>query len=146
KTPIGIACAEELLGCEDISLCMIVCDASLKYQWAQALAKFTDLPQQTLTLKLDGEKQTIVIPAEPGCVVIEGKPFQRNKVKYSAADDRKRQYESVAKRTDYVIVSYDNVVDDARWVRRLNPGLVILDEATAIKTFAAERTKQVKQI
>jgi SNF2 family DNA or RNA helicase len=147
KTPIGIACAEELLGCGDIDLCLIVCESSLKYQWAQELAKFTDIRTRKIKLSLDGEKQEITVPAEPDCVIIDGKPFQRNKVRYSAADDRKRQYKhSVSSRTDYVIVSYDNVVDDARWVRQLRPGLVILDEATAIKTFAAERTQKIKDV
>ena len=147
KTPIGIACAEELLGCDDIDLCMVVCESSLKYQWAQAIAKFTDIPSRKITLRLEGKSQVITVPAEPYGVIIDGKPFQRNKVKYSAADDRKRQYRhSVTPQTDYVIVSYDNCVDDARWVRQIHPGLVILDEATAIKTFSADRTQKIKRI
>jgi SNF2 family DNA or RNA helicase len=147
KTPIGIACAEELLGCGDIDLCLIVCESSLKYQWAQAIAKFTDIPARKIRLKLDGKTQEITVPADPHGVIIDGRPFQRNKVRYSAADDRKRQYKhSVTRKTDYVIISYDNVCDDARWVRQLRAGLVILDEATAIKTFSAERTQKIKRV
>ena len=146
NTPIGIACAEELLGCGDIDLCLVVCESSLKYQWAQKIAEFTDVPKRQIKVQVDGSVQTITVPALTHCVIIDGKTFQRNNVKFSAADDRKRQYESVITRTDYVIASYDNVVDDERWVRRLKPGMVILDEATAIKSFGAERTQKVKQI
>lgn len=134
KTPIGIACAEELLG-DDIDLCMIVVEASLKYQWAKALAKFTDLPTRRISVKVEGEVETMVIPAESHCVMIDG-----------TAQQRAKQYERVGATTDYIILSYNDVVNDARWVRRLDAGLVILDEATAIKTFSAARTKKVKQI
>ncbi len=135
KTPIGIACAEELLGCGDIDLCLIVCESSLKYQWAQEIAKFTDVPTFTVSVKLDGKTQSIIIPAESACVMVDG-----------SAEKRARQFAQITSHTDYVILSYNTVVSDARWVRKLNAGLVILDEATAIKTFAAERTKQVKKI
>jgi SNF2 family DNA or RNA helicase len=144
KTPIGIACAEELLGCDDIDVCMIVCEASLIYQWAQRIAEFTDIPKRQIKLRVDGKVQTITVPAKDYCTIIDGKAFQRAGVRHSAAEDRRRQYDSVTTKTDYIIISYDNAVDDARWVRRMKPGLIILDEATAIKSFSAERSQVIK--
>lgn len=149
KTPIGIACAEELLGCEDIDLCLIVAESSLKYQWAQEIAKFTDIPRRELKIRAQGKVQTIIVPAKSHCLIVDGKPYTHNKVKYSAADDRKRQYESVTGKTDYIITSYDNLVDDARLIRKLladRTVLAVLDEATAIKTFSAQRTRTIKKI
>lgn len=124
KTVMAIAVAEELLGCGDVSRVLIVVPSSLKYQWAKSLAKFTDLP--TREIKLD--KQPVTVPAPPHCVVVDGKAYQRNRVKYTAADDRKRQYDSIGPETEYVIVSYESILDDSRMVRRIHPGLVILDE------------------
>jgi SNF2 family DNA or RNA helicase len=128
KTPIAIACAEELLGCADITTALLVVPASLKYQWAQALVKFTDLPTQVI--KLGGSQVTI--PAE-GCVIIDGPPAKR-KAQLARAEG-----------ADYVIMSYETVLSDTRLVRRLKPGLVVLDEASAIKNFGAKRTLTIKR-
>ena len=114
KTPIAIACAEELLGCGDISLCLIVCPPSLKYQWAERLAQFTDGADQR---------------------VIDG-----------TAAQRKAQYQSITKDTDYVVIGYPNVTSDSRYVRAISKEMVVLDEVTAIKTFKAKRTKDTKRL
>lgn len=68
-------------------------------------------------------------------VVITGPPKTRLMLYMTAA-----QY-------DYVIMTYDTFVRDAKEVtaRRLNQFLVI-DEATAIKTFKAKRTKELKRV
>src|ERR1700691_4312607 len=42
KTIITIAAAEELLSEGDINYCLILCPASLKYQWAARIRQFTD--------------------------------------------------------------------------------------------------------
>lgn len=135
KTPIGIACAEELLGCGDIDMCVIVCEGSdLKFQWAVKLAEFTDTPTRVLQIRLNGTRVPITVPAESHCMIIDGTPAKREK-----------QYvQALATRPDYVILSYDNIARDPQ-ARKLKPGLGILDEATAIKTFKAERTKLTKR-
>lgn len=132
KTLIGIAAAEELLDCGDISTCLIVVPASLKYQWAQQLAKFTDYPGCAYKVK----DQEITIPRPADATVIDGPPAKR-----------KLQYEIISQLAPhYVIMSYETVVNDARYVKRIRPGMVILDEASAIKTFRAQRTKQIKRM
>lgn len=141
KTVCSIAVAEELLGVGKISLCVIVVPSALKWQWAQALAQFTDLPQMSKKLK----RQTVTVPSAPGCVVIDGKPYQRNTIQYSAADDRKRQWNQIGENTEYVVVSYEDVLADYRYLRRLEPGLVVADEITAIKSFKAQRSKKLKK-
>jgi SNF2 family DNA or RNA helicase len=59
---------------------------------------------------------------------------------------RKMLYATVS-HVDYVIMTYDTFVRDAEEIakRRLNAFLV-LDEATAIKTFKAKRTKELKRV
>jgi len=47
---------------------------------------------------------------------------------------------------DYIIMNYEQVVNDWDIVRKLPRGFVVLDEATAIKSFKSKRTKQVKQL
>jgi len=135
KTPIAIAAAEELLGCKDITTALLVVPAALIYQWAQALAQFTDLPTRTIQLK----RQPIVVPAEPGLVIVDGPPKKRWRqlAKCSAFGENRTP--------DYVIMSYDTVVSDTRKVRRIRAGMVVLDEATAIKNFGAERTLTIKR-
>lgn len=124
KTAMSIAAAEELLGEGKAKLCVIVCPSALKWQWAQSLAQFTDLPRKKHKLK----KQTVIVPASPDCVVIDGKTFQRNGFQYTAADDRKRQWSEIGEATEYVIVSYEDVLADYRYLRRIEPDLVIADE------------------
>lgn len=132
KTPIAIACAEELLGCGDIDCALIVCPASLKYHWAQKIAEFTDLPSVPFRIK----DEHIFIPRPEKCRVIDGPPRMR-----------RLQYESIARlRPEYIIMGYETVVRDARFVRSIKPGLTVLDECTAIKSFRAKRTKQVKRL
>lgn len=129
KTPIAIAGAEELLEQRKINRVLIVVPASLRYQWAQAIAKFTDVG--TREIKLKGDK--ITVPAVEDCVIVDGGPEKR-KVQLVKAKD-----------AEYVIVSYNTVLTDIRHIRRLKAGMVVLDEATAIKTFGAERTLKIKR-
>lgn len=131
KTATAIAVGEELLELRDIRLCLIVCPANLKLQWARSLAKFTDLP--TTVIKVKGESLTI--PDPDCCVIVDGPPTQREK-----------QYKRARSTSvEYVITGYDQVVSDFRRIKQLHPGLVVLDEASAIKTPGTKRTGAVKR-
>lgn len=142
KTVMGIAMAEELLGCEDINLCLIVCPASLKYQWAQKISEFTDV----LSFRMRIKDEWFTVPRRPYGIIIEGKAYQKDRIKHTAAEDRHQQYRLISDQTDYVIISYENLLDDSRFIRHIKPDMVILDEASAIKTFKAQRTKQIKKL
>lgn len=118
KTVIGIAAAERLLDDGKINRCLVVCPASLKYQWAERVEWFSDSKS----------------------VVIDG-----------SAEARRKQFADVASSPDvrYIIMSYDIAVRDASSVASLVSGgrcMVVLDEATAIKTFRAQRTKAIKKV
>lgn len=132
KTLIAIGAAEDLLGNRDIDMCMVVVPAGLKLQWAQSIAKHTDV--DTVTLRVRG--QEFVIPTDEHCVVIDGTPKQRAE-QYATID---------TKRPEYVILSYDSLLSDWSEVRRLKPDMIVLDEATAIKSFKAQRTRKVKRL
>ena len=130
KTLVQLAICEELLGEDEVSLNALVVPPALKWQWAQAIVWATDVQPREIRLK----KQKVIVPAEHQCVVIDGSPEQR-----------KKQYEYARRvRPDYVILGYNNVVNDWRWVNRLKADLISLDEATAIKSFESERSKQIK--
>jgi SNF2 family DNA or RNA helicase len=132
KTVAAIACAEELLGCGDIQTCMLVVPASLKHQWAKALAQFTDMTPRDLEVR----KQTITVPLQRQCALIDGTPKKR------AAQLK----QALADKPDYIILSYETVLSDTRAVNRISPGLVVLDEASAIKSLNAKRTQKIKLI
>ncbi|GAA2322098.1 hypothetical protein GCM10010149_89040 [Nonomuraea roseoviolacea subsp. roseoviolacea] len=132
KTVTSLAIAEELLGDEEIDTALIVVPSGLKLQWAMALAKRTDVPTQTITVK--GE--SFQVPEDRYCVVVDGTPKRR-----------REQYQMIKElRPQYVIVGYQTVVSDLRSIKRLKPGLIVLDEATVIKNPAAEVTKCVRQL
>lgn len=132
KTVGAIAASEDLLGQQLISQCAYVVPASLKYQWGQAIAQHTDTPKRTVSVGLG---ETIVLPTEDVCVMINGDINQRND-----------QYQQIRDTNpDYVIMGYENVVNDWANVRRMKPGMIGLDEITAIKTFRAARTKKIKR-
>ena len=67
-------------------------------------------------------------------VVIDGTPSKRAE-QYATAQD-----------VDYVILNYEQVVNDWDYVESLSRGFVICDEATAIKSFRSKRSKQVKKL
>ena len=123
--------AEHLLETAQVDRVLLVVPAGLKYQWAEAIAQFTDLPGQKKRFK--GE--TITIPDSRYCMVIDGTVAKRKK-QYALARDEPR--------CNYVIVGYDNVTSDERDVKRLRAEFIVLDEASAIKTLAAARTKAIK--
>jgi SNF2 family DNA or RNA helicase len=130
KTPIAIAAAEELCDQGKISTVLIVCPASLKYQWAQKIAQFTDC----WTIQKRVGKESIEIPAQSYCMVIDGDK-----------EERVERYKQ-AFLARYIIIGYDNVLNDDAQVRDIKPDMVVLDEATAIKTFKAQRTKKIKKV
>ncbi|MDP9870445.1 MULTISPECIES: DEAD/DEAH box helicase [Streptosporangium] len=132
KTITSIAAAEELLGSGEIDQALIVVPSGLKIQWAVALAARTDVATREITAK--GE--VFQIPEERYAVVIDGGPAKR-----------REQYGLIKElRPQYVIAGYKTVVAELRTIRRMRPGLIILDEATAIKNPSADITQAVRQL
>ena len=130
KTLVGIATVEELI--DDINFALIIVPSNLRWQWAQSIAKFTDVD----TMKKKVKQDHITIPTKEWCEVINGVP-----------DTRDRQYERIrTKAPNFVICSYDHVVNDYTLIEELKPDLIILDEATYIKGFRAARSQAVKEL
>jgi len=120
KTILTIAAIERLM---DEGLItepgIIICLSSLKYQWADQIRKFTDGSSTPL--------------------VIDGTPKQRA-AQYAEAFDWGHSL------VDYVIINYEQVVNDWEYVRQLPTGFIVCDEATAIKSFRSKRSKHVKKL
>jgi SNF2 family DNA or RNA helicase len=132
KTLVGIAVVEELLAEPAINFALLVVPSGLKFQWAESIAKFTDVKTKQKTVK----DEFITIPEDKYCTVVNGTPAER-----------KEQYRYIKEQwPNYVIVSYEQVVNDWRTIRNLGAECVILDEATAIKGFKAKRSKKVKAL
>jgi len=113
KTPMTIAAVEELRDKSVITKpVLILCLASLKYQWQKEISRFTD----------------------KSAIVIDGTPKQR-----------KEQYAKISE-FGYVIMNYEQVVNDWDIIRSRLFDAVICDEATAIKGFKAKRAKKVKEL
>jgi SNF2 family DNA or RNA helicase len=113
KTPMTICAIERLREKETISgPTLVLCLASLKYQWQKEVDKFTD----------------------QSAIVIDGTPKQRQ--------------EQFAKINDYsyVVMNYEQVVNDWETISALAFDAIICDEATAIKGFKAKRAKKVKEL
>jgi len=108
KTPMTIAAIEELRPKRTLVLCL----ASLKYQWQKEVAKFSDKTS----------------------IVIDGTSAQRHK-QYSSVDSH-----------DYVIMNYEQVVNDWDVIKNISFDAIVCDEATAIKGFRAKRAKKVKEL
>ena len=120
KTVITIAALERLMDERKVEEPgLIICLSSLKYQWANQIEKFTDGTSRAL--------------------VIDGSPTKRA-AQYEEAYDWRNSG------VDYIILNYEQVVNDWKFVERLPRGFVVLDEATAIKSFKSKRSKQVKKL
>ena len=137
KTLISLAIMEELIARDLAKTCIIVVPSSLKWQWAQQLAQGVDVRTCIKTLTVDGIKQDITVPIDEDAIVIDGSKAKREK-----------QYEFIRSvhRPDYIILGYENVVNDWNNVRRIKPDAIFLDEITAIKTFKAQRTRKIKRL
>ena len=119
KTVLTIAAVEKLMDEQKITEPgLIICLSSLKYQWEASITKFTN-----------GSK----------AIVIDGNQEQR-----------KRQYDRAKNwrntKIDYIIMNYEQLVNDWDIVSKLPRGFVVLDEATAIKSFKSKRAKAVKKL
>lgn len=133
KTVLGIAIAEERLS-KDVGCVLIICGSSLKYQWAASLVKFTDIPAQEITK--DRRKRKLILPDTDYAVIIDGMP-----------EKREEQYKQIlANKPDYIILSYDNIINDWKWVRKIKPEMIIADEITEIKSPKAIRTRKLKAL
>ena len=120
KTVLTIAALERLMDEGKITEPgIIICLSSLKYQWANQIEKFTSGSSRPL--------------------VIDGTPAKR-KAQYEEAYDWGHSL------VDYVILNYEQVVNDWDYVAKLPRGFVVLDEATAIKSFRSKRSKTVKRL
>ena len=120
KTVLTIAALERLRDDEKITEPgIIICLSSLKYQWASQIEKFTDESRNVL--------------------VIDGTPKQRAE-QYAQAIDWGHSL------VDYVIINYEQVVNDWDYVQQLPRGFIVTDEATAIKSFRSKRSKYVKKL
>jgi SNF2 family DNA or RNA helicase len=108
KTPMTIAAIEKLRP----GLTLVLCLASLKYQWQKEITKFSD----------------------SSAIVIDGTPAQRHK-----------QYQEITSH-EYVIMNYEQVVNDWDIIKNLSIDAMVCDEATAIKGFRAKRAKRVKDL
>jgi SNF2 family DNA or RNA helicase len=113
KTPMTIAAIEKLREQEHVNQTVLVlCLASLKYQWKKEVEKFTDKT----------------------ALVIDGTVSQRHKLY-----DQSESY-------DYIVMNYEQVVNDWEILKAKQFAAVICDEATAIKGFKAKRAKKVKTL
>jgi SNF2 family DNA or RNA helicase len=120
KTVLTIAAVERLMDSGDIVMPgLVICLSSLKYQWAQQIEKFTEGTSSALVI--DGDKKT-------------------RHAQYARAMNWKN--ESV----DYIIMNYEQVVNDWEFVKKLPTGFIVTDEATAIKSFRSKRSKYVKKL
>lgn len=113
KTPMTIAAVENLREAGEIQdTILVLCLASLKYQWQKEIAKFSDSKS----------------------IVIDGSAKQRH-----------AQYED-SHNYHYVIMNYEQVVNDWDIIKGGTFGAIVCDEATAIKGFKAKRAKKVKEL
>lgn len=108
KTPMTIAAIEELKP----KLTLVLCLASLKFQWEKEIKKFSDKSP----------------------LVIDGTVAKRHKL-----------YEQMFEH-DYIIMNYEQVVNDWEIIKHINFDAIVCDEATAIKGFKAKRAKKVKEL
>lgn len=120
KTVLTIAAIERLMDENKVKEPgLIICLSSLKYQWANQIEKFTDGTSRAL--------------------VIDGTPKKRAEQYAEAMDWRNSG-------VDYIILNYEQIVNDWDSIKDLPRGFVVLDEATAIKSFRSKRSKAVKRL
>jgi SNF2 family DNA or RNA helicase len=116
KTLCVIAAVERLIDEGKAGGGLLIVPSSLKYQWARQIEKFTG--GTAVVQVVDGDKK-----------------------------QRIQQYMRIrAGEVEYAVLNYEQVVNDWEMVRYLPRDFIALDEATAIKSFGAQRTRRVKNL
>lgn len=133
KTPLTIAAIEALAEDEQVDSGLIVCLSSLKYQWKHAIEKFTCC---TCAGDLDAGEQDHEHQPTASVIVIDGTPTERA-AQYAVAEEGNHRY---------VIVNYEQVVNDWPRVKRLYRDFVVADEVTAVKSFRSQRSRRMKRL
>jgi SNF2 family DNA or RNA helicase len=136
KSVCALAIMEELIADDRAETCFIVVPSSLKWQWAQQIARAVDVDTCIKKLTLEGIKQDITVPIDEHAIVIDG-----SKAKRAA------QYAFIGEhRPAYIVLGYENVVNDWNFVRKIKPEAIFCDEIQAIKTFRSQRTRKIKRL
>lgn len=118
KTVTAIAAMERLMSEGKVCAPVLVFTLSgLKYQWAAEVSKFTD----------------------SRALVVDGPPAKRAQ-QYAEA----RDWRSTG--VDYVVLNYEQAVNDWDEVSSLEFGAVVADEASVLRSFRAKRAKAVKKL
>lgn len=133
KTPLTIAALEQLYDDEQLDAGLIVAPSGLKFQWAKAIAKFTC---DSCNAELDEGEGGHVHTPTASCLVIDGPPDKRAE-QYARAQTGEFRY---------VIVNYEQVVNDWPQVRKLYRDFVVADEVTAVKSFKSQRSQRMKRL
>jgi superfamily II DNA or RNA helicase len=111
KTVQAIAAAELLARRRGISRVLVVCPASLKSEWEEQIARFTERPAR------------------------------------SVFGPRQARLAAYREPTFFNIVNYEQVLSDAAEINaRLEPDLVVLDEAQRIKNWQTRTAREVKKL
>lgn len=121
-----IAACEELRDEFGESFCgVVVCGGGLKQQWHDQIAMFTGGVEDDAGNWTGGSS----------CIVIDGTPDKRMKLYERALHEQPQ----------YVILGYDQVVDDNNMVSKLTQMFVVADEVTTIKNPTALITEAFRE-
>ena len=105
---------------------LVVTPASLKTEWEEQIQRFTDLPYQ----------------------LVFGARFERLKAYDAAGASRSLNAQPAAAHAPFfTIVNYEQMLADSLEVnQRLQPDIVVLDEAQRIKNWSAKTTQAIKRL
>jgi SNF2 family DNA or RNA helicase len=118
KTPTSIAVVETLLDAGRVEAGLVIVPSSVRRQWA-----------------VNKHKGLKKFAPHANVMLVEG-----------TQDQRRDQYLKAMDWAEYVVMGYDQVVDDWDIVRRLPKDFVVLDEIQAIKNPESARTKKVRKL
>ena len=127
KTIQAIATAEIYLREGMADNVLVVCPTSLKYQWKKEIERFTGGDTTEVVDERSGARILV-----PKVIVIEGTPFQRQKLYASSSP--------------YKIVSYNTACNDIREKGRLKAGILIMDEIQRLKNWDTQISKAARKI
>jgi superfamily II DNA or RNA helicase len=126
---------------------LVVTPASLKTEWEEQIRRFTDMPLQVVSGPRQERFKAYDRAGRSGHAELPAESLRSNTGSHESQDRGAVAPAAAAENLVFTIVNYEQMLADALEVnKRLQPDVVVLDEAQRIKNWSTKTTQAIKRL